>query len=238
MAAEFIGLESINENLEKFSFDAIGVFDKKLEKFKRIANEGESEEDLILAFNRWAESMLDSNPMNFKTYAIQLYDNPEGAKKLKGTISFTFALVKPIAQNKQSESKPMEGFITKNELNLALENQRLEFEKTLLEKRLLEIESEDEFEDEFEDETEQSLSGVMQQQLIGRLPQLIDLAIASLMPNQQAQNRAVMSGTIDEIIAEFKLINPDIESDLQKLLNVAKTNPQLFNMLISQLRSM
>ena len=37
---------------------------------------------------------------------------------------------------------------------------------------------------------------------------------------------------------EFKDINPEILSDLQKLLNLAKTNKPLFDMLIKQLRSM
>ena len=70
MAAEFIGLENITQNLEKFEFDAIGVYDKKLEKFKRIIAEGETESDLILAFTEWCERMLFSNPTNFKTNTI------------------------------------------------------------------------------------------------------------------------------------------------------------------------
>jgi hypothetical protein len=55
------------------------------------------------------------------------------------------------------------------------------------------------------------------------------------------QNNTIPSGigsNIDEILFEFKKINPSIESDLQKLLELAKNKPDLFKMLITQLRSM
>lgn len=235
MAAEFIGVEAINTNLEKLSFDALGVYDKKLEKFKRIISEGENEEDLILAFNDWCERMLASNPMNFKTYSIQLYEMPEGAKKLKGTISFTFALQQPIS-NKTTEKQTVVGgdYITKRELELALENQRLQFENELLEKRLLD----EDLEEEEEEEETPSITGVMEQALIGKLPQIIDLALLSFAPKSQQVHAMAGVENITAIIEEFKTINPDIEQDLQRLLNLAKNNPQLFNMLINQLRSM
>ena len=47
--AEFIGLDAINENLENLNFDAIGVYQGKLEKFKKIATEDSEEADLIQA---------------------------------------------------------------------------------------------------------------------------------------------------------------------------------------------
>lgn len=238
MAAEFIGIDAINLNLEKFNFDALGVYDKKLEKFKRIISEGESEDDLILAFNDWCERMLASNPMNFKTYSLQLYEMPEGAKKLKGTISFTFALKEPITQQKTDKSMQVTGdYITKKELELALANQRLEFENSLLQKKLQDIELLED-EDEDEDEEQPTVVGAMQEALIGKLPQLIDLAMLSFASN--GKNAPAMAGVEDitETINEFKQINPEIENDLKKLLNLAKNNPTLFNMLITQLRSM
>jgi hypothetical protein len=47
-----------------------------------------------------------------------------------------------------------------------------------------------------------------------------------------------LGSNIDEIISEFRVINPNIESDLHKLLNLAKTNRPLFDLLINQLRNM
>lgn len=238
MAAEFIGIDAICDNLNKSQFCAIGVYDKKLEKFKKIASEDETEADLIDAFVEWSERMLASNPINFKTYSIQLYDMPEGGKKLRGTISFTFSLcATPTSPIKAENSFDKSGYISKAELNLALENQRLAFENTLLKKQIEEEENEEDFEEDFEEEPK-SLGSVMQEQLMGKLPQLIDLAIAAFAPNQNTNNLKTMAGNTDEIIAEFKTINPDIESDLAKLLDLAKNNPQLFKMLINQLRAM
>lgn len=236
MAAEFIGLESIRQNLEKFDFDAIGVYDKKLEKFKKVASEGETEEDLILSFEEWADRMLQSNPVNFKTYSIQLYDMPEGAKKLRGTISFTFALMNPIATAK--ETKITGDFITKREMELALENQRLKFQIEQIQNRLNQMDLDDD-DDEDDDEDENDTMGSVKHAVMGKLPQLIDVVLNNLLQPKTNQPMA-MAGVndINEIITEFKSINPDIEADLQKLLNLAKTNPQLFNMLINQLRAM
>jgi len=237
--AEFIGVDAINENLKDFQFDAIGVYQGKLEKFKRTANEDENEEDLIKYFNQWCERMIASNPMNFQVYSVQLYDLPDGGKKLIGTSSFTFQLTdKPVKQVSGDGDVKKGDYISKRELELALENQRLEFEKHLLEKEL-----EDDFDDDDDAQDNQlGMIGALQQSIVHKLPDLIDILIMQMKP-QQATTAAVpfssgIGSNIDEIITEFRRINPSIESDLQKLLQLAKTKPDLFKMLITQLRSM
>jgi hypothetical protein len=47
-----------------------------------------------------------------------------------------------------------------------------------------------------------------------------------------------IGSNIDELIIEFKKINPNIENDLAKLLKVAQEKPSLFKMLIENLRAM
>jgi hypothetical protein len=60
-----------------------------------------------------------------------------------------------------------------------------------------------------------------------------------LTQKTQSQNMNLGIGSnIDEIITEFKSINPNIENDLAKLLKVAKEKPTLFKMLIENLRAM
>jgi len=238
--AEFIGVDAINENLKDFQFDAIGVYQGKLEKFKRTANEDENEEDLIKYFNQWCERMIASNPMNFQVYSVQLYDLPENGKKLIGTSSFTFQLTDKPAKQVSGDGEVKKGdYISKRELELALENQRLEFEKHLLEKEL-----EDDFDDDDDAPDNQlGMIGALQQSIVHKLPDLIDILIMQMKPQQQATTVAVpfssgIGSNIDEIITEFRRINPSIESDLQKLLQLAKTKPDLFKMLITQLRSM
>ena len=235
--AEFIGLEAINENLENLNFDAIGVYQGKLEKFKTIATDDVDEADLIQSFNQWAERMLKSNPLNSELYSIQLYEAPkDGFKNLKGTTSFTFMLTDRQKQNVNTPGPRNENYISQKELNLALENQRLAFENTLLQKQL----AEEAFDDEEEEEAEPvGALGQIQNSIIAKLPDLIDMLISGFLTQKTQSNMNLGIGSnIDEIITEFKSINPNIENDLAKLLKVAKEKPTLFKMLIENLRAM
>lgn len=238
--AEFIGVEAINENLENLNFDAIGVYQGKLEKFKKIATDDCEEADLILAFNQWADRMLQSNPINSQLYAIQLYEFPkEGGKNLRGTTSFTFMLCDRIKQNISGATPATNNhnFISQKELNLALENQRLAFENSLLQKQL------EEDEEDYEEEEPEQIGaiGQIQNAVMAKLPQLIDMLIAGFLTQSnkpQSNMNLGIGSNIDELILEFKTINPNIENDLAKLLKVAKEKPTLFKMLIENLRAM
>jgi hypothetical protein len=238
--AEFIGVEAINENLENLNFDAIGVYQGKLEKFKKIATDDCEEADLILAFNQWADRMLQSNPINSQLYAIQLYEFPkEGGKNLRGTTSFTFMLCDRVKQNISGPTPATNNhnFISQKELNLALENQRLAFENSLLQKQL------EEDEEDFEEEEPEQIGaiGQIQNAVMAKLPQLIDMLIAGFLTQSnkpQSNMNLGIGSNIDELITEFKTINPNIENDLAKLLKVAKEKPTLFKMLIENLRAM
>lgn len=238
--AEFIGVEAINENLENLNFDAIGVYQGKLEKFKKIATDDCEEADLILAFNQWADRMLQSNPINSQLYAIQLYEFPkEGGKNLRGTTSFTFMLCDRVKQNISGATPATNNhnFISQKELNLALENQRLAFENSLLQKQL------EEDEEDYEEEEPEQIGaiGQIQNAVMAKLPQLIDMLIAGFLTQSnkpQSNMNLGIGSNIDELITEFKTINPNIENDLAKLLKVAKEKPTLFKMLIENLRAM
>lgn len=239
--AEFIGLDAVLENLEAFQFQGIGVFQGKFEKFKRLALEDETEEDLIEEFVKWSKRMMNSNPNNSQVYAMQLYVVPEGKPRAEGTTSFTFKFNEKTS-SKQAvgcDSPAKEGSITKRELELALENQRLEFEKHLLEQKL----QDDDFDEDEEEEKEIGMIGALQNAVVDRLPQLIDLVIARLstpimtQQTNQPMNLGIGSN-IDQIISELRKVDADIESDLLKLLQLAQNNPKFFQMLIQQLRSL
>lgn len=239
--AEFIGLDAVLENLEAFQFQGIGVFQGKFEKFKRLALEDETEEDLIEEFVKWSKRMMNSNPNNSQVYAMQLYVVPEGKPRAEGTTSFTFKFNEKTS-SKQAvgcDSPVKEGSISKRELELALENQRLEFEKHLLEQKL----QDDDFDEDEEEEKEIGMIGALQNAVVDRLPQLIDLVIARLstpimtQQTNQPMNLGIGSN-IDQIISELRKVDADIESDLLKLLQLAQNNPKFFQMLIQQLRSL
>ena len=239
MPAEFVGLNNITRNLNRYEFDGIAVFRGKEEPFRRYADEGESTVNLIEAFESWANDMLESNSNNYQIYKVQLYEYPDGAKKRKGTVSFSFQLMATPANNpfvKNKDNTLGSDLVHKDTMLLAIENERLKNTLERLEQRLNDIESED---DEDEDETQKGgMLGAVEDAFKDKLPQLIDLAIGMLTPKQKNNIPIALGSNIDEIISEFKSINPNIESDLFKLLSLAKTNKPLFDMLITQLRAM
>jgi len=237
MPAEFVGLQNIIKNLERYEFDGIAVFRGKEEPFRRYAQEGDSTENLINAFECWANDMLDSNSNNYQIYKVQLYEYPEGAKKRLGTVSFSFQLQATPANNpftkKDNNNNMGSDVVHKDTMLLAIENERLKNTLERLEDRLNDLENEEE-----EEEAPVSMLGAVEQALQDKLPQLIDLAIGFLTPKNNINMPVSLGSNIDEIISEFRVINPNIESDLFKLLSLAKTNKPLFDMLINQLRAM
>ena len=240
MPAEFVGLNNITRNLNRYEFDGIAVFRGKEEPFRRYAEEGDSTDNLIDAFEAWASDMLESNPNNYQIYKVQLYEYPEGAKKRRGTVSFSFQLQATPATNPFSKKDTVVSgdVVHKDTMLLAIENERLKNTLERMEERLNDLENNDDDED-LDEPQNVSMLGAVEDALKDRLPQLIDLAIGMLTNKAMSNNIPVALGSnIDEIISEFRTINPNIESDLFKLLQLAKTKPELFNMLITQLRSM
>lgn len=241
MPAEFVGLENICKNLQRYDFDGIAVFRGKEEPFRRYATVGESSENLIDSFESWADDMLASNANNFQTYKIQLYEFPEEAKKRRGTVSFSFQLVPTPSSNpfvKKSDNNQMSGDMVHKDTMLALlENERLKNQLYMLENRLSEIENQNDDDDDDDLQNNVGMIGAIETAIQDKLPQLIDLAIGFFTPKKEPMTMS-LGANIDEILAEFRQINPSIDSDLHKLLNLAKTKPDLFKMLISQLRAM
>jgi hypothetical protein len=236
MPAEFVGLQNIIKNLERYEFDGIAVFRGKEEPFRRYAQEGDSTENLINSFEAWANDMLESNSNNYQIYKVQLYEYPEGAKKRLGTVSFSFQLMQTPNTNhfkpKENNNMITGDVVHKDTMLLAIENERLKNTLERLEDRLNDLENEN----EDENLAPIGMLGAVEQALQDKLPQLIDLAIGFLTPKNNMP--VALGSNIDEIISEFRLINPNIESDLFKLLQLAKTNKPLFDMLINQLRAM
>ena len=239
MPAEFVGLDAILRNLNRYDFDGLAVFKGKEEPYRRYAEEGEEKEDLIDAFENWATDMLESNPNNYQIYKVQLYEYPDGAKKRKGTVSFSFQL-KPTPDTnhfaKKDHAVVGSDLVHKDTMLLAIENERLKNRLDQLETTLQELQNDDDDDDD-EQEQDRGIIGKVEDAMVEKLPQLIDLAIGMML---QKNNPApvALGSNIDEIISEFRKVNPNIESDLFKLLQLAKTKPDLFNMLITQLRAM
>jgi hypothetical protein len=246
MPAEFVGVKNILKQLDRFNFDGLAVYRGKdgTPPFVRHAEDGESKQNLIDAFIDWCDDLLESNPSNFIIYKMQLYEYPESAKKRKGIISFSFQLTEQPTTNPftKKENNAMSGdYVHKDTMLLAIENANLKNKNETLESRLSDLENRfnnlDE-EDEEEDDAPVGMIGALEEAVKDKMPMLIDVLIGVLTTPKTASINTGIGSNIDEIISEFKTINPDIESDLFKLLQIAKTKPQLFNMLIQQLRAM
>lgn len=245
MPAEVVGVNKIVKNLQRYTFDEFEIYRGKNGKSSvhhDTVGDNQDENDLIERFEDWANSLLESEPNNFQIYSMQLFESPDGSKKRKGTVNFTFQLTEQPAGNhfRKKESEAMNGeYVHKDTMLLAIENANLQNRLAQLEQRLNEVENDND-DDDF-DEVDTSIGGALQTAIQDKLPQLLDLAIGMLMNNNKQTNTIMNTGigsNIDEIISEFRTINPNIESDLQKLLQLAKTKPDLFKMLITQLRSM
>lgn len=245
MPAEVVGVNKIVNNLQRYSFDEFEIYRGKNGKSSvhhDTVGDNQDENDLIERFEDWANSLLESEPNNFQIYSMQLFESPDGSKKRRGTVNFTFQLTEQPAGNrfKKREGEAMNGdYVHKDTMLLAIENANLQNKLAMMEQRLTEIENDNQ-DDDF-DEVDTSIGGALQSAIQDKLPQLIDLAIGMLTnTNKQTSNlmNTAIGSNIDQIITEFRTINPNIESDLFKLLQLAKTKPELFKMLIQQLRSM
>jgi hypothetical protein len=80
----------------------------------------------------------------------------------------------------------------------------------------------------------------VQNAVMAKLPELIDYLLNGFLAQKTQSNNMNLGigSNIDELIIEFKKINPNIENDLAKLLKVAQEKPSLFKMLIENLRAM
>jgi len=234
---DYIGLENILKQLEeRIPFTGLAIYQNKGKDlvFKVTCNDNQDENQLIERFENWANGILESNPINYKQYNIQLYELSESGKKNMGKEMFSFSLNSPPSSVSTKTSPIVSGGISKEYLELALHNQRLEFEKMQLQKELIEQDEDD------EDEVGSvGMMGALEDSIKQQMPQIINMFVGMLAnqftPKMQSTG---IGSSIDEIISEFRTINPDIESDLHKLLLLAKTKPALFKMLIEQLRAM
>ena len=239
---KFIGIENVVKQLGRYNHNGLAVFAARGndEVFRRYQLEGESMDDVNQAFIEFLEDLEDQNPGSFVNYKIQLYEYPEGASKRKGCGVIMFQLNETPNKDhfKPAKDKMAGGdYVHKDTMLLAIENAQLKNQNELLQSRIEAIEAKMiGFDEDEEIEEEESFIGSINEALKDRMPALIDMVMGMLAkPNTTAIGGV---NNIDEIISEFRTINPNIEADLAKLLQIAKTKPELFKILIQQLRSM
>jgi hypothetical protein len=237
---KFVGINNVLKQLGRYEHNGLAVFTQRGndEVYRRYQLDGETTEDVNEAFSEWLNDLQEQNPDSFVNYKIQLYEFPEGARKRRGCGVITFQLNEtPNKEHfKRKETGMVSGeYVHKDTMLLAIENAQLKNKNEQLEERLQAIEAKMlEDDDEYEDEP--NMVGALNEAVKDRMPQIIDFLIGMISNKQTHAINGVHN--INEIIDEFKSINPQIEADLAKLLQLAKTKPDLFKMLIQQLRAM
>lgn len=160
-----------------------------------------------------------------------MYGNTENdptKKTSKPFVQFKFQLNN---RDLTSISKVPASQVPSDYIEMVREVERLKYLNERLSDELMQIEEEEEEIGATEDPMM-----AMQSMLMGKLPQILDYI---LKPNTSPKIAGIEDeGSTGDVIAELQQYDPELESDLKKLLNLAKNNPSLFKMLLNSLRSM
>jgi len=246
MSAEKIGLDAINKWFNLFTFQKIVLKRNSNIIYLKIIKGDETTEDLIQDFN---DFVLDEiKPDNFKIYNLELfgtYSQKENAK-LSNVAKipvqfFASTIANPFTKKEDKIETKKSDIDTQSYIALAVENAQLKSQLDRMEEKMDELLSE-----EFEEQNEEigqplTIGQALNQTFISKLDTIVDVVLASVMNRTNSTPQTAINGTDTDImliIEEFRTINPDIENDLLKLLNLAKTKPEMFKMLIQTLRNM
>jgi hypothetical protein len=246
MYAEIIGLEKINKWFNQFTFQKIVLKKQSSIVYLKIIKGNETQIDLIEDFNNFVEDFIQLD--NFKTYTLEIfgtYSQKENAKLsnvAKINIQFNQSnIANPFAKKEDKTETKKSDINTQDYIALAVENAELKSQLNRMEEKMDELLSE-----EYEEQNDtigepMTIGQALNQTFISKLDTIVDVVLASVMNRNNIIPQTAINGTDTDImliIEEFRIINPDIENDLLKLLNLAKTKPDMFKMLISTLRNM
>lgn len=246
MSAEKIGLGSINKWLNQFTFQKIVLKRQSNIVYLKIQKGDETQDDLIQDFNDFVNDEIQTD--NFKIYTLEIfgtYSQKENAKLsnvAKINVQFNQSTIaNPFTKKEEKHETKKNDIDTQSYIALAVENAELKSQLNRMEEKMDELLSE-EFEEQ-DDEIGQpmTIGQALNQTFISKLDTIVDVVLANFMQRGVNTQQTAINGTennIMEIIEEFRTINPDIENDLAKLLNLAKTKPDMFKMLIQTLRNM
>jgi hypothetical protein len=252
--AEVVGAEKVFNYISKYHFRKI-----KLSKGSDVVYtdsvKANGEEAILLdRFQNWVSDFIE--PDNYREYKLELF----GTNKEEAEVRQLTPVIKISVMFNQKDYTPARAFSGVNSSSnvdfkeytaLAVENAKLNAQLSRLEEKLNDLVIEADVEEEATPSVSERIGAVLLDRaddiisvllmkLGGALTPVTPQAPISGVNNEVMNNEAdvVFEDNLLDLGYEFKEINPDIVSDLQKLLNLAKTNKPLFDMLIKQLRSM
>lgn len=246
MAAEIIGIDKIKKYMSKFDFQKIKLSKGSETLYIHRCKEGETQDDLVADFCEWVDDFVEDN--NFRDYKLELFGsyNTEPNAKLSPVVKVV------VAFNHRDAATTTGGFYSKAQntsspidvdkyVAVATENATLKAQLERMEEKMDELLAEEEDDEEEVGSLQpQTFTEAMNNALIGKLDTIVDVVLGMLANKNKSQNNyhAINGIESSSILDEFKQIHPEIEEDLARLLQLAKTQPDFFKMLIGQLRRM
>jgi hypothetical protein len=243
MSAEIVGIDKIVKYISKFDFKKIKLSKGTDTVYIRRTKDGESQNDLIADFTDWADEFI--TPNNFRDYKIELFgsysDDPNAklSPVVKSTVAFNERqavagdhFVAKSGHQLNGQSIDVDKYVT-----VATENATLRAQLERLEEKMDEMLEDDDESDDVGSVQPETIGQALNAALISKLDTIIDAVIMRFaLPNNPTTPNVAING-VDDVLTEFREIHPDIDSDLARLLTLAKTKPDFFKMLIVQLRN-
>lgn len=243
MSAEIIGLNKILKHLQRYEFQKIRLSRGSEPVYLKRASESDTKETLLEDFSDWVNEFIE--PDNFKEYKLELFGtNVPNKTNLelfsKVTVAFNnranvigTTSIAPVRQNEPSMD-------VDKYVSMAVELATVKAQNERLEEKIDELLEDYDNREDIGSNEPKNIGEAVQSAIIGKADKIIDalLIYFASSGNKQAQAPAMaINGVESDVLEEFKAIHPDIEEDLSRLLVLAKTKPDFFRMLITQLRS-
>jgi hypothetical protein len=243
--AEIVGIEKIVRYINKYDFRKIKLSKGMEVIYIKRSKENETQADLVADFQEFCDEFIQ--PTNTKDYKLELFGsyNEDPNAKLSPVIKATVAFSERAAvagehystkNNQQQNSQPID---VDKYVAVATENATLKAQLERMEEKLDEMleDEDDEDQDVGQVAEPETIGQALNRALISKLDTVIDVVLARLAMPQMAQAMPI-SGVGEDVLIEFRTLHPEIDNDLKLLLVIAKNQPDLFKMLIMQLRNM
>lgn len=248
MSVEIVGIPKIIKYLERYDFKKIKLSRGSEPVYLKRASEGESKESLIADFEEWVTEFIE--PDNYKEYKLELFGtySSEPTAKLSPVVKVTVAfygkatVTGTAPEPNYHRAIPAPPVDVDKYVNMAVELATVKAQNERLEEKLDELLEELEHPEEVGAPEPKNIGEAVQGAIIGKADKIIDalliyLATPKGSPVPTAQPINGISGTTSTL-DEFRTLHPEIDADLERLLTLAKQQPEFFNMLICQLRTM
>jgi hypothetical protein len=241
MSAELVGLEKIVRYLERYDFQKIKLSRGVEAVYLKRSADGENKDTLIADFADWVENFIQ--PDNYKEYRLELFGTyktePEAklSPVVKVTVQFNQKGSVGATEPAHRLPAPTNPIDVDKYVSMAVELASVKAQNERLEEKLDELLEEMESEEpEMGAPEPKNIGEAVNQAIMGKADKIIDALLMYFTASQGISSAQPING-VENTLEEFRVIHPEIDADLERLLVLAKNRPDFFKMLIAQLRN-